>query len=195
YVFTNDNPIVYTDPLGIASETIFKNMKKGETVEVNNGIDKTIEVNNADLEKAKLFASTINPNTDEDGLVNLGVDESINDSYTTFYNEKNSYEEFSLANAIDYLFTKPKIKSNNIEPIGSAGALEYVTMGGTGVVLKGLGLGIGKSSSRLFKFAGDEAAIHFGKHGNSIMKALGKSSYNLKNYVDDASHVLNTGTF
>src|SRR5690606_31158899 len=27
YVFTNDNPIVYTDPLGLAPETIFKNME------------------------------------------------------------------------------------------------------------------------------------------------------------------------
>jgi len=44
-------------------------------------------------------------------------------------------------------------------------------------------------------FKGDEAIQHFGKHGDKLMKAFGRSSYNLKNYVDDANHVIQKGTF
>jgi filamentous hemagglutinin len=44
-------------------------------------------------------------------------------------------------------------------------------------------------------FEGDKAIEHFTKHGSSIMKSLGRKSYNLKNYVSDANHVLRTGTY
>jgi len=49
--------------------------------------------------------------------------------------------------------------------------------------------------SRLARFGGDEAVNHFGKHGKSVMDALGRSSYNLSNYIDDANHVIRNGTF
>ncbi len=52
--------------------------------------------------------------------------------------------------------------------------------------------GLGK---KLLKFGGDEAVIHFEKHGKSVMDALGKSSYDLKNYLDDANHIIKNGTF
>jgi hypothetical protein len=37
--------------------------------------------------------------------------------------------------------------------------------------------------------------LHFNKHGESVMLALGKSSYKIKNYLDDANHVIQSGTF
>ncbi|WP_394747811.1 fibronectin type III domain-containing protein [Spongiimicrobium salis] len=36
---------------------------------------------------------------------------------------------------------------------------------------------------------------HFTKHGNSVMNALSKKSYSFTQYLDDANHVLNKGTF
>lgn len=49
--------------------------------------------------------------------------------------------------------------------------------------------------SRLARFGGDEAVNHFGTHGKSVMDALGRNSYNLSNYIDDANHVIRNGTF
>ncbi|MGL6129974.1 RHS repeat domain-containing protein [Chryseobacterium artocarpi] len=48
---------------------------------------------------------------------------------------------------------------------------------------------------KFLTFNGDEAVIHFEKHGKSVMDALGNTSYNLKNYVNDANHVINTGVY
>lgn len=45
----------------------------------------------------------------------------------------------------------------------------------------------------LRRFAGDEAVQHFSKHADEVMKALGKRSYNLAEYVADANHVIQTG--
>ena len=54
---------------------------------------------------------------------------------------------------------------------------------------------LSKGASKFLRFGGDEAIEHFGKHGNSVMNALGKSSYNLKDYLGDANHVIANGTF
>ena len=66
----------------------------------------------------------------------------------------------------------------------------YSIMPGGGKGLKGA-MGAGN----ILKFGGDEAIVHFGKHGKSVMDALGKSSYNLKNYLDDANHIIRNGTY
>ena len=52
-----------------------------------------------------------------------------------------------------------------------------------------------KCTNKFIKFKGDEAVKHFLKHSKSIMKALGKKAYNLKDYIQDANHVINTGTY
>jgi hypothetical protein len=52
-----------------------------------------------------------------------------------------------------------------------------------------------KGGSNFLKFGGDEAVVHFGKHGNGVMNALGETSYNLKNYVTDANFVIKNGTY
>lgn len=45
------------------------------------------------------------------------------------------------------------------------------------------------------RFRGDQAIVHFEKHGSGVMRALGKDMYTLKDYVSDANHVIRTGTF
>jgi hypothetical protein len=45
------------------------------------------------------------------------------------------------------------------------------------------------------RFVGDGAVQHFEKHSGSVMKAMGRTSYNLRNYLDDANHVITNGTW
>jgi RHS repeat-associated protein len=52
-----------------------------------------------------------------------------------------------------------------------------------------------KGGTSLMKFGGDEAVVHFGRHGKSVMTALGKHSYNLKTYVQDANYIIKYGTY
>jgi hypothetical protein len=46
-----------------------------------------------------------------------------------------------------------------------------------------------------YLFKADQAVVHFDKHAGSIMNAMGNKSYNLAQYVDDANHVIQTGTW
>ncbi|MCX7903060.1 MAG: RHS repeat-associated core domain-containing protein [Caloramator sp.] len=50
-------------------------------------------------------------------------------------------------------------------------------------------------TNKLIKFKGDEAVAHFEKHGKEFMDALGKYTYNLKDYINDANHVIQNGTY
>jgi hypothetical protein len=46
-----------------------------------------------------------------------------------------------------------------------------------------------------YLFKADEAVSHFDKHAESIMNAMGNKSYNLAQYVDDANHIVQNGTW
>ena len=69
--------------------------------------------------------------------------------------------------------------------------------------IKTLSTGVKSNSStplklqtkKKFHFEKDEAVEHFGRHGKEIMDVLGKKSYNLKNYVDDANYVIRHGDY
>ena len=50
-----------------------------------------------------------------------------------------------------------------------------------------------KSKTRFFK--GDEGVKHFEKHGSEVMDALNRKSYNIKDYINDANHVVKNGQF
>jgi hypothetical protein len=56
-------------------------------------------------------------------------------------------------------------------------------------------LPIGKAAKAFKMFKGDEAVEHFRRHSSEIMTATNRSSYNLKDYVNDANHLINNGTF
>jgi len=89
---------------------------------------------------------------------------------------------------------------SNFDDLGEI--LAYELAGGVAGKVVGLGVHGGRYlrvanniGKKLFKFSGDEAVIHFGKHANQIMKITGKTSYNLKNYVDDANWIIQNGTY
>lgn len=52
-----------------------------------------------------------------------------------------------------------------------------------------------KGTSAFLKFRSDKTVVHFSEHGNSIKSALGKKSYSLAEYLDDANHVIRHGIF
>lgn len=58
---------------------------------------------------------------------------------------------------------------------------------GAGRILKG-------ASSKLFK-SQNLLESHFVKHGEEMQKALGKSSYSITNYLDDANYIIQNGTY
>ena len=49
-------------------------------------------------------------------------------------------------------------------------------------------------ASKLF-ISFEKSVEHFAKHSNEIRQALGKSTYTFGEYMVDANHVINTGTF
>ena len=44
-------------------------------------------------------------------------------------------------------------------------------------------------------FDNDEMSSHFAKHGSNVMSAIGKTEYNIKEYLQDANHVIREGVF
>ncbi len=50
-------------------------------------------------------------------------------------------------------------------------------------------------AKKFLMFSGDEAVTHFAKHADQIMKVSGKSTYNLKNYVEDANWIIKNGEY
>jgi hypothetical protein len=52
-----------------------------------------------------------------------------------------------------------------------------------------------RGESAFLKFRSDKTVVHFSEHGNSIKHALGRKSYSLAEYLDDANHVIRHGIF
>jgi RHS repeat-associated protein len=85
------------------------------------------------------------------------------------------------------------------DELGSSIVFDVVTLG-TGFFEKKVAGTISTNATKILeysylKFGGEEAVIHFGKHGKSVMDALGKTSYTLKNYLDDANFIIKNGTY
>jgi hypothetical protein len=54
-------------------------------------------------------------------------------------------------------------------------------------------IGIKMLQQGIRNFAVNEAEIHFAKHGNKVMEVLGKRSYSIAEYLEDASHIIKNG--
>ncbi len=108
YAYAANNPILYEDIMGLGVETIYRNKVTDEEIEVTDGVDKTIEVNETDFETAVIFASLINP-VEEDGNLHS---ESIVGLYNEFYDSVNSYDEISFTNVYDHYYGGPKLTSD-----------------------------------------------------------------------------------
>ena len=200
YNFVYNNPIFFVDPTGLAPETIYENLKTGETVEVKDGIDKTIQVSDSDFQTATFFANQINPKSNENGMTLVSsVSGEMKEAYTNFYDNHNSYDGLSVANVTDYFFNRPQIQTN--EPIGSAGALENVAIGGAGFILKGLGKGLAKNSSKILNFTSKQLqskfkhAADFGIKGNWNKAAGSKFSSAINKHINSSSVQAIQGTY
>ena len=80
------------------------------------------------------------------------------------------------------------------EPLANKGVDNNTGGGESKSVSKIAGEGAVKTE-RLITFKGDEAVIHFDKHGKEIMDSLGNNSYNLKQYVQDANYIIKNGEY
>ena len=95
------------------------------------------------------------------------------------------------------------VRGDKVNAALSAGAMvPFIGNGVTGVKIAKKGakavdnaLDVAKTAKKLIKFKGDEAVLHFERHGKEMMDALGKSEYNLKDYINDANFVVNNGQY
>ncbi len=200
YNFVKNNPSFYIDPTGLAPETIYEDINSGETVEVDDGIDKTIKVNSSNFQKAKSFANEINSNPDANGMTSIGVSRDVADGYNEFYNSVNSYDGFSLSNLYDYAFVQPELTVTG-EVTGSAGALEYVSVGVGGFILKSLGNNLARNSSKILNFTSKQLqakfkhAVDFGVKGSWNKGAGSKFSSVINQHINSSSVQIIQGTY
>ncbi|MDD7886035.1 RHS repeat domain-containing protein [Flavivirga sp. 57AJ16] len=83
-----------------------------------------------------------------------------------------------------------------IAPVPKLGLLKHgLKLLRTTKVIKTANTGVKLLTQGVRSFKPGSALTHFNKHGSSVMKALGEKIYTLTKYIDDANHVINTGTF
>ncbi|WP_299432244.1 RHS repeat-associated core domain-containing protein [uncultured Aquimarina sp.] len=110
YMAMGNNPIIRVDPDGGYDDTVYT--YGDQSVEVNDGIDKTIEVNEAQFLEALMWGSIIN-NQQVTKWWRYGsawLYESDYQEYSNFYNSVNNYDNFSFSNGFDYVFGGPSIQ-------------------------------------------------------------------------------------
>lgn len=157
YVFTNDNPIFFTDPTGLAPETIYENSITGETVEVEDGVDKTIVVDEEGFEEAKKYS--------EKGKVNKEnyTPEEFSE-YENFYNNQlyGETSEDRISNIFDYFkdgLVEQLLDSGLKNPYQDVAVLEDYGL------LSGGGKNAARGTGKIIKAANGLEINGFVKHG------------------------------
>lgn len=149
YNYSHNSPLFFTDPTGLAPETIYRNIETNETVEVQDGVDKTLDVSDSAFQEAKFFANEINPSTetiningtDFEATVISAVSDDVADAYENFYDSHNSYDGANVSNLMDYVFGGPDLFRESDLVQSGGGALDLI--GGKkaiGSTAKALGL-------------------------------------------------------
>ncbi|WP_186435003.1 DUF6443 domain-containing protein [Gillisia sp. Hel_I_86] len=157
YTFTNDNPIFFTDPTGLAPETIYENSITGATVEVDDGVDKTIVVDEKGFEKAKKYSKKGEVNKE-----NYTPEEFS--EYESFYNNQ-LYGETSkdrISNILDYLkdgLVEQLLDSGLKNPYQDVAIIEDYGL------LSGGGKNVAKGTGKIIKAANGLEINGFVKHG------------------------------
>ncbi len=130
YLGMGNNPIRRIDPDGGKDDTFYKNKETGETVEVQDGVDVTLEVSQEDFYVAQMYAALINPSDNEGGMATSNIaNVEVNNSYIDFYHEQlwnQSAQDFGWGKMLYYKFHEtPRLITQTY--VGGAGSIEFVS--------------------------------------------------------------------
>lgn len=128
YLGMGNNPISRVDPDGGYDDTIYENASTGDTVNVNDGINKTLVVNDSQFQTAKLYGSIIN----NEYARGIGFSSEFISGYQDFFSGVNYFGSFGGAVEDYFSFNlTPRLPSSDgiaSTPGGELG--QWLTPGG-----------------------------------------------------------------
>ncbi len=125
YATFSNNPVYFIDPNG-DDPTVYENANDGEKIEINDGVDKTIKVNDTDFQEVKFFKNELDSDVPSpDGQASM-IDLNVVNAYKTFFDNHYYMDGLSAENLYSYFTDKPFANIPESYVQGSAGSLEYI---------------------------------------------------------------------